>query len=84
MHGTQERKIPPACDSCKSRRVLCHSQPDGSPCLRCAENGIICTTTPLPRGRPPKTRQGNTSISSFSSGSGSSGAGSSHTRGPSL
>ncbi|KAJ7115415.1 hypothetical protein C8R44DRAFT_223665 [Mycena epipterygia] len=47
-------KKPPACDSCKARRVLCHPQPDGAPCPRCVEKEIICTTTPVPRGRPRK------------------------------
>ncbi|KAJ7201201.1 hypothetical protein B0H12DRAFT_1163876 [Mycena haematopus] len=46
---------PPACDSCKTRRVLCHPQPGGAPCPRCLEKNIICTTTPVPRGRPRKT-----------------------------
>ncbi|KAJ7150621.1 hypothetical protein C8R46DRAFT_1123772 [Mycena filopes] len=49
---TEKRVKPPACDSCKARRVLCHPQPDGSPCPRCAEKGSVCTTTPIPRGRP--------------------------------
>ncbi|KAF7290571.1 hypothetical protein MIND_01297200 [Mycena indigotica] len=52
----QERKFkkPPACDTCKARRVLCHPQPNGEPCPRCAEKNIICTTTPIARGRPRK------------------------------
>ncbi|KAF8217707.1 hypothetical protein K438DRAFT_1795513 [Mycena galopus ATCC 62051] len=45
---------PPACDSCKVRRVLCHPQPGGAPCPRCVEKEILCTTTPVPRGRPRK------------------------------
>ncbi|KAF8197728.1 hypothetical protein K438DRAFT_1759853 [Mycena galopus ATCC 62051] len=45
---------PPACDTCKARRVLCHPQPEGKPCPRCAEKGIACTTTPVVRGRPRK------------------------------
>ncbi|KAJ6626758.1 hypothetical protein B0H10DRAFT_1998414 [Mycena sp. CBHHK59/15] len=48
----EKRKKPPACDSCKSRRVLCHPQPYGNPCPRCSEKGIVCTTTPVTRGRP--------------------------------
>ncbi|KAJ7617251.1 hypothetical protein FB45DRAFT_1063752 [Roridomyces roridus] len=55
--STQPRKSkkPPACDSCKTRRVLCHPQPNGAPCPRCVEKEIICTTTnPAPRGRPRK------------------------------
>ncbi|KAJ7240203.1 hypothetical protein C8J57DRAFT_1371764 [Mycena rebaudengoi] len=43
---------PPACDACKARRVLCHPQPHGLPCPRCAEKGLICKTNPVPRGRP--------------------------------
>ncbi|KAF7335219.1 Zn(2)-C6 fungal-type domain-containing protein [Mycena sanguinolenta] len=45
-------KKPPACDSCKARRVLCHPQPNNAPCPRCLEKGILCTTTPVVRGRP--------------------------------
>ncbi|KAK7057957.1 Zn(2)-C6 fungal-type domain-containing protein [Favolaschia claudopus] len=48
---------PPACDRCKARRVLCHSQPDGKPCPRCIQKNVICTTTPVPRGRPRKKTQ---------------------------
>ncbi|KAF7314238.1 Zn(2)-C6 fungal-type transcriptional factor [Mycena kentingensis (nom. inval.)] len=48
-------KKAPACDSCKSKRVLCHPQPNG-PCPRCTEKGILCKTTPIPRGRPRKTQ----------------------------
>ncbi|KAF7358866.1 Zn(2)-C6 fungal-type domain-containing protein [Mycena sanguinolenta] len=44
-------KKPPACDSCKARRVLCHPQPDNAPCPRCLEKKILCTTTPVVRGR---------------------------------
>ncbi|KAJ7626657.1 hypothetical protein DFH06DRAFT_1481105 [Mycena polygramma] len=47
---------PPACDSCKARRVLCHPQLNGAPCPRCAEKKIICTTTPVVRGRPKATK----------------------------
>ncbi|KAJ7918296.1 hypothetical protein B0H13DRAFT_1993216 [Mycena leptocephala] len=50
----QKRKKPPACDSCKARRVLCHPTTDGSSCPRCLEKGTKCTTTPVARGRPPK------------------------------
>ncbi|KAF8214413.1 hypothetical protein K438DRAFT_879627 [Mycena galopus ATCC 62051] len=49
-----KRKKPPACDSCKARRVLCHPTTDGTPCPRCLEKGNKCTTTPVARGRPPK------------------------------
>ncbi|KAJ7776947.1 hypothetical protein DFH07DRAFT_798267 [Mycena maculata] len=45
---------PPACDNCKARRVLCHSQPNGAPCPRCVEKNTICITTSVPRGRPRK------------------------------
>ncbi|KAF7325966.1 Zn(2)-C6 fungal-type domain-containing protein [Mycena kentingensis (nom. inval.)] len=41
-----------ACDSCKAKRVLCHPQPNGMPCPRCAEKHILCKTTYIPRGRP--------------------------------
>ncbi|KAF8212698.1 hypothetical protein K438DRAFT_1957317 [Mycena galopus ATCC 62051] len=44
-------KKPPACDSCKARRVLCHPQPNGQPCPRCAEKNNTCTTTPVVRRR---------------------------------
>ncbi|KAJ7681446.1 hypothetical protein B0H17DRAFT_1182032 [Mycena rosella] len=50
----KRRPKPPACDFCKSRRVLCHPQPNGAPCPRCAEKNIVCTTTPVARGRPRK------------------------------
>ncbi|KAJ7513167.1 hypothetical protein B0H11DRAFT_2268113 [Mycena galericulata] len=53
IHETK-RKKPPACDICKARRVLCHPQPNGAPCPRCVENDAVCTTTPVPRGRPRK------------------------------
>ncbi|KAJ7480808.1 hypothetical protein FB451DRAFT_1556320, partial [Mycena latifolia] len=53
MHDMKLRK-PPACNACKARRVICHPQPNGAPCPRCAEKDIQCTTTPLPRGRPRK------------------------------
>ncbi|KAF7374157.1 Zn(2)-C6 fungal-type transcriptional factor [Mycena sanguinolenta] len=53
-----KRKKPPACDSCKARRVLCHPTTDGSPCPRCFEKGTKCTTTPVARGRPPKPNLG--------------------------
>ncbi|KAJ7242027.1 hypothetical protein C8J57DRAFT_1368151 [Mycena rebaudengoi] len=52
--SSQKRKKPPACDSCKSRRVLCYPQPDGAPCPRCIAKGFVCTTTPVRRGRPRK------------------------------
>uniref|UniRef100_D8PMZ9 Zn(2)-C6 fungal-type domain-containing protein n=1 Tax=Schizophyllum commune (strain H4-8 / FGSC 9210) TaxID=578458 RepID=D8PMZ9_SCHCM len=47
-----------ACDYCKSKRVICHPQPDGKPCPRCAEKGVECTTTIAPkrtRGKGKKT-----------------------------
>ncbi|KAJ7029452.1 hypothetical protein C8F04DRAFT_1116436 [Mycena alexandri] len=83
--STEKRVKPPACDSCKARRVLCHSQPNGAPCPRCVEKGTVCTTTPLPRGRPkgrktqrrleptatPSTACGSVSLQSSSNGSGS-------------
>ncbi|KAJ7257502.1 hypothetical protein B0H12DRAFT_1110976 [Mycena haematopus] len=53
-----KRKKPPACDSCKARRVLCHPTTDGTPCPRCFEKGTKCTTTPVTRGRPPKPNLG--------------------------
>ncbi|KAL1745602.1 hypothetical protein HDZ31DRAFT_36108 [Schizophyllum fasciatum] len=53
--AVEKRKKPPACDYCKARRVICHSQPDGKPCPRCVEKDIICTTTPVVR-RQPKRR----------------------------
>ncbi|KAJ7477432.1 hypothetical protein FB451DRAFT_1242467 [Mycena latifolia] len=53
MYNTKPKK-PPACDACKARRVICHPQPNGAPCPRCAEKDIQCTTTPVPRGRPRK------------------------------
>ncbi|KAF5346168.1 hypothetical protein D9758_009924 [Tetrapyrgos nigripes] len=45
------KKKPPACDHCKARRVLCHPQPYGKSCPRCAEKGVKCTTTPSIRRR---------------------------------
>ncbi|KAK7014256.1 Zn(2)-C6 fungal-type transcriptional factor [Favolaschia claudopus] len=54
-----KRKKPPACDSCKARRVLCHPTTDGTPCPRCFEKGTKCTTTPVVRGRPPKKDSGS-------------------------
>ncbi|KAJ7172928.1 hypothetical protein C8R43DRAFT_977899 [Mycena crocata] len=68
--ASQKSKKPPACDACKARRVLCHSQPNDLPCPRCAEKGIICRTTYIPRGRPRKDTQ--PVESSNSSGSGES------------
>ncbi|KAJ7431607.1 hypothetical protein FB451DRAFT_1573681 [Mycena latifolia] len=53
MHGTKLKK-PPACDACKARRVLCHPQPQGAPCPRCAEKNIRCVTSGAHRGRPRK------------------------------
>ncbi|KAJ7055640.1 hypothetical protein C8F01DRAFT_1158845 [Mycena amicta] len=56
MAAPQKPKKPPACDACKARRVMCHapSVDDGNACPRCVEKNIICTRTPLPRGRPRK------------------------------
>ncbi|KAJ7479687.1 hypothetical protein FB451DRAFT_1239611 [Mycena latifolia] len=51
---SKKTKKPPACDACKARRVLCHPQPNGLSCPRCAEKGVICTTSYVPRGRPRK------------------------------
>ncbi|ORY92615.1 hypothetical protein BCR35DRAFT_298083 [Leucosporidium creatinivorum] len=45
------RKLP-ACDRCKSKRVLCHSQPPGIPCPRCVENEAECITSPVVRRKP--------------------------------
>ncbi|KAF7299026.1 Zn(2)-C6 fungal-type transcriptional factor [Mycena indigotica] len=58
MLSTKPKK-PPACDSCKAKRVLCHSSstPNG-PCPRCVEKGILCKTTYTPRGRPKKSLLG--------------------------
>ncbi|KAF7290333.1 Zn(2)-C6 fungal-type domain-containing protein [Mycena chlorophos] len=44
----------PACDQCKKRRVLCFPSTNGGPCPRCVEKNVMCTTTPVPRGRPRK------------------------------
>ncbi|KAF7342465.1 Zn(2)-C6 fungal-type domain-containing protein [Mycena venus] len=55
MSANMTLKKPPACDRCKARRVLCHSQPNGAPCPRCEENNVICTTTVVARGRPKRT-----------------------------
>ncbi|KAJ7769576.1 hypothetical protein DFH07DRAFT_938206 [Mycena maculata] len=55
---TAKKKKPPACDSCKARRVLCHPTTDGTPCPRCIEKGTKCTTTPVVRGRPLKKQSG--------------------------
>ncbi|KAJ7908505.1 hypothetical protein B0H13DRAFT_2016524 [Mycena leptocephala] len=52
----QKKKKPPACDSCKASRILCHPQPANAPCPRCVVKNIICTTTPVARGRPRKAR----------------------------
>ncbi|KAJ7730153.1 hypothetical protein B0H16DRAFT_1585575 [Mycena metata] len=43
---------PPACDTCKAKRVICFPQPNGLPCPRCAEKNTICLTTPVARRRP--------------------------------
>ncbi|KAJ7634958.1 hypothetical protein FB45DRAFT_910354 [Roridomyces roridus] len=54
MNPTSKKPRPPACDACKARKVLCHRQPNGLPCPRCVEKGILCKTTYVPRGRPRK------------------------------
>ncbi|KAJ7044064.1 hypothetical protein C8F04DRAFT_1071477 [Mycena alexandri] len=56
----------PACDACKTRRVLCHSQPSNIACPRCAEKGIICKTTPVRRGRPRRNHNGISEASTSS------------------
>ncbi|KAJ7237021.1 hypothetical protein B0H12DRAFT_1139591 [Mycena haematopus] len=67
MSGRKKRPLkPPACDSCKARRVLCHPQPEGKPCPRCFEKDIACTTTPVVRGRPRKNVERNTTKSTTS------------------
>ncbi|KAJ6546669.1 hypothetical protein DFH09DRAFT_1367208 [Mycena vulgaris] len=65
MQAATKPKKRPACESCKSRRVLCHPQPNGAPCPRCAEKNIVCITTAIPRGRP---RKNPTSVSPLASG----------------
>ncbi|KAJ7046034.1 hypothetical protein C8F04DRAFT_338444 [Mycena alexandri] len=52
--GQKKASKPPACDTCKAKRVLCHPQPNGAPCPRCVDKNNICTTTPTRRGRPTK------------------------------
>ncbi|KAJ7104466.1 hypothetical protein B0H15DRAFT_810166 [Mycena belliarum] len=70
---TKAAKKPPACDACKARRVLCHPQPNGLPCPRCVEKGVICKTSYVPRGRPRKySRQTSTISVESQSASGSS------------
>ncbi|KAJ7267333.1 hypothetical protein C8J57DRAFT_1717722 [Mycena rebaudengoi] len=49
-----QRKKPPACDYCRTRRVLCHPQSGGLPCPRCIEKNNICTTTPAIRATKRK------------------------------
>ncbi|KIK71487.1 hypothetical protein GYMLUDRAFT_254695 [Collybiopsis luxurians FD-317 M1] len=46
--STTKRKKPPACDYCKSKRVICHPQENGS-CPRCLEKGVVCQSTPVIR-----------------------------------
>ncbi|KAF5336737.1 hypothetical protein D9758_016276 [Tetrapyrgos nigripes] len=50
-------KKPPACDYCRTRRVLCHPQPEGRSCPRCLEKGVKCTTTPSVRKRRRTQRE---------------------------
>ncbi|KAF7348584.1 Zn(2)-C6 fungal-type domain-containing protein [Mycena venus] len=61
IENAKKSRKPPSCDPCRARRVLCHPQPGGAACPRCAEKEIICTTTPTARGRPRKNppRQGS-------------------------
>ncbi|KAF7368266.1 Zn(2)-C6 fungal-type transcriptional factor [Mycena venus] len=44
-----KEKKPPACDSGKAERVLCHPTTDGTPCPRCLEEGNIYATNPVAR-----------------------------------
>ncbi|KAE9402055.1 hypothetical protein BT96DRAFT_1017868 [Gymnopus androsaceus JB14] len=62
-----KRKKLPACDYCKTRRVLCHPQLDGS-CPRCLEKGVNCTTTPVIR----RKRRTKAQLAESSGGAGSS------------
>ncbi|KAF7316154.1 Beta-lactamase/transpeptidase-like protein [Mycena indigotica] len=64
MSSTHKSVKPPACDSCKAKRVLCHAQTDGKPCPRCVEKKILCKTTYVPRGRPRKPTPTETSETS--------------------
>ncbi|KAF5356415.1 hypothetical protein D9758_009536 [Tetrapyrgos nigripes] len=50
-------KKPPACDYCRTRRVLCHPQPEGRSCPRCLEKGVKCTTTPSVRKKRGRQRE---------------------------
>ncbi|KAL1748800.1 phosphoribosylglycinamide synthetase [Schizophyllum fasciatum] len=58
MSDAQGNKKKRACDYCRSKRVICHPQPDGESCPRCLEKGVQCTTTILttrkPRGQGKK------------------------------
>ncbi|KAJ4470868.1 hypothetical protein J3R30DRAFT_1132193 [Lentinula aciculospora] len=47
--STKRRKNLPSCNYCRSKRVICHPQQNGS-CPRCLEKGILCTT-PAPAAR---------------------------------
>ncbi|GAA6015813.1 hypothetical protein JCM10207_008805 [Rhodosporidiobolus poonsookiae] len=49
-----KKKKPPACDRCKTKRVLCHPSAQG--CPRCHEKGVPCTTTPVVRRKPQKKK----------------------------
>ncbi|KAJ7764401.1 hypothetical protein B0H16DRAFT_444770 [Mycena metata] len=55
----RQKKVPkpPACDTCKAKRVLCLPQPNGAPCPRCVDKNNVCTTTPIRRGRPAKNSE---------------------------
>ncbi|KAL1742832.1 hypothetical protein HDZ31DRAFT_42404 [Schizophyllum fasciatum] len=56
--GEGKKKRKSACDYCKSKRVICHPQPEGESCPRCKEKGVQCTTTIAPkrtRGKGKKT-----------------------------
>ncbi|KAJ7813072.1 hypothetical protein B0H14DRAFT_3150153 [Mycena olivaceomarginata] len=55
-------KKPSACNPCKAGRIMCHPQPGGAPCPRCVAKNTICTTTPIPRGRPRKNPPPSSSL----------------------
>ncbi|KAJ6508835.1 hypothetical protein C8R45DRAFT_968951 [Mycena sanguinolenta] len=71
VEPTKRKKKPPACDACKARRVLCHRQPEGIPCPRCAEKGIICKTTAVRHGRPRRIEEAALALTSEPSSSSS-------------
>ncbi|KAJ7199661.1 hypothetical protein GGX14DRAFT_699800 [Mycena pura] len=51
---THKTKKLPACDTCKASPPSPHTIPNGESCPRCLQKNIVCTTTPIPRGRPRK------------------------------